>query len=270
MSDIIEDAADDEEEFSLEKLFVCEEYVEKSWQFAEDCQQSLLCSNMSSTDHDLTGQIVWPASLLLCYFVCNSRPLFKGKHVLEVGAGCGLGGFIAAKYCSRSVITDGNDIVIRLLDKNKKYAEHNNVDVLTLKWGFQEEVNAYCAEYGAPDVIIGADVIMWPTFTRPLLYTLLWLLSKRPTESACYISYIVRAHSTTKLLYSVVAELGLVIEEIPVDSFYENVEGNGLYSLEKHMLKIKLSDKLVQDIQSGVVNSSAAMPDGFENYNSPC
>lgn len=65
------------------------DYVEKTWKLAGE-EQRLLCSNMSSTgmaepcsmddiiwtekvvsvqDHDLTGQIVWPASVLLTWFL---------------------------------------------------------------------------------------------------------------------------------------------------------------------------------------------------------
>ena len=47
--------SDDEGGF-MGGLFVCEDYVEKTWEF-DDIKQPLLCSNMSSTDHDLTGQV---------------------------------------------------------------------------------------------------------------------------------------------------------------------------------------------------------------------
>ena len=65
-------------------LFVCEQYVVKNFSFWER-KQSLLCSNMSTTDHDLTGQIVWPASNNLSWFIAKNGPeLFAGKTVIEV------------------------------------------------------------------------------------------------------------------------------------------------------------------------------------------
>ena len=44
---------------------------------------------------------------------------------------------------------------------------------------------------------VGADVILWPDYVRPLLLTVRWLLSYRAHTSACYISYVVRATATT-------------------------------------------------------------------------
>ncbi len=77
---------DDGGDYNLDSFFICEDYVEKTWTF-DDVSQSLLCSGMSSTDHDLTGQIVWPASEILSWFVCKNRHLFQDKVVLELGAG---------------------------------------------------------------------------------------------------------------------------------------------------------------------------------------
>ena len=73
-----------EEDSMFSSLFVCEEYVEKYFSFW-GVEQRLLCSNMSTTDHDLTGQIVWPASKSLSWFIAkNGNELFSGKNVIEV------------------------------------------------------------------------------------------------------------------------------------------------------------------------------------------
>jgi Lysine methyltransferase len=78
-------------------MFVSEDYVVKKFTFG-DLSQDLLCSNMSCTSHDLTGQIVWPAAILLSHFVYTFRENLHGGAVLELGAGCGLAGFVAANY----------------------------------------------------------------------------------------------------------------------------------------------------------------------------
>ena len=69
---------DEEGNDNLYSLFVSEDYVEKSWYFHE-LQQPLLCSPQCSTDYDLTGQIVWPASVLLSWFIYRNKELFIGK-----------------------------------------------------------------------------------------------------------------------------------------------------------------------------------------------
>lgn len=46
------------------------------------------------------------------------------------------------------------------------------------KKAVSNEINEYETNY--PDVIIGADVILWPNFVAPLLTTVKLLLSYRP------------------------------------------------------------------------------------------
>lgn len=82
-----EDEEDEEEGGMFAGLFICEQYVAKRFQFWGR-KQALLCSNMSTTDHDLTGQIVWPASKNLSWFIAkNGEELFSGKNVIEVRDG---------------------------------------------------------------------------------------------------------------------------------------------------------------------------------------
>jgi hypothetical protein len=78
---------EDEEGGMFAGLFICEQYVAKRFEFWGR-KQALLCSNMSTTDHDLTGQIVWPASKNLSWFIAkNGEELFSGKNVIEVKDG---------------------------------------------------------------------------------------------------------------------------------------------------------------------------------------
>lgn len=79
---VVEDNEEDEDMFG--NLFICEHYVKKYFSFWGR-PQSLLCSNMSTTDHDLTGQIVWPASKNLSWFIAKNGPdLFAERVVVEV------------------------------------------------------------------------------------------------------------------------------------------------------------------------------------------
>lgn len=61
-------------------------------------KQKLLCSHAASTDHDLTGQVVWPVSAFLsCYLVAH-RDEITGKNIVELGSGAGLSGLVASQF----------------------------------------------------------------------------------------------------------------------------------------------------------------------------
>ncbi len=174
--------------------------------------------------------------------------MFSNKQVIELGAGCGLAGFVSANYSAHSVITDGNDIVMKLLNQNKDHLSSslNNVSVKKLMWGVKENVEQlFDSESGDeskyPEVIIGADVILWPNMVLGLLYTIRWLLTYKPKQSQCYISYIVRATATTDLLHLTAGKLGLVIADIPVSSFLP-AEVHFLDSTEKHLFSISIDE----------------------------
>jgi hypothetical protein len=264
---------EDEEEGGLMfNLFICEDYVEKTWTFG-DLDQKLLCSNMSSTDHDLTGQIVWPACVLLSWFIHGNQKLFENRQVVELGAGCGLGGFVAAHYSSRVVITDGNDIVIKLLNQNKDHLSTNNVQISKLLWGVKENVeqlygslDSKTMESTHPEVIIGADVILWPNMIISLLYTVRWLLSYKPQDSKCYISYIVRANATTDLLFKTASKIGLLIEDVPIASFLPE-DCRFFDGTTKHLLSLSIDEGAVFDPDSEEIREYARQ---IESNSAPC
>ena len=263
-----DDEGDNNEDDTLSALFTCETYTEKTFDFG-DIKQSLLCSRATSTDFDLTGQIVWPASIILCWYLAHHRlDLLENKTVLELGAGCGLAGFYAAKFCSHTTITDGNEVVLRLLEQNKQFLldkevtmeigkpAKNKVEVKKLLWGIKDEIRAiYCNENSTsssssssiptPSIIIGADIILWPLSVLPLVHTLRWLLSFNAETSRAIISYVVRANSTTELLLEMASAYGLDIETIRThDQFLPNPMPENLVGLEKIVFCIKIAQPI--------------------------
>jgi len=260
-----------EESDDLYGLFICEDYQERLFQF-EELSQPVLCSGMSSTAHDLTGQIVWPACVLLSWFIHRHKALFTGKIVLELGAGCGLAGLVASNYSDHTYITDGNDVVLRLLHRNKAHLKRDNITISKLMWGATGDIdNLFPAGYSSviyPDVIIGADVILWPNQVFSLLYTIRSLLllrggsttTTRSHLTSCYISYIVRATSTTELLYATALTVGLSIDPLDVDSFLPT-DCRDFDSLQKQLLRITVDDTVVMDD----IHNSVAFRESMRN-----
>jgi len=221
-----ENDLDGDEESFFGNMFLNEHYVPFSFYFGapeveEEGESSsssnrdpvltetLLAGKQACTDWDLTGQIVWPAAFQLAYFMHNPKytDAFRGKRVVELGSGAGLSGFVAAKYASKVVLTDGNEIVMRLLDKNIDFVKTASpsscpVAARRLYWGEETSVRELVEAHGVPDVLCGADIIMWPNYTLTLMQTIAFFFSHN-TNMECYVSYVVRAHSTTKLMHSV-------------------------------------------------------------------
>lgn len=274
---------EEEEEDNLYSLFVCEDYVAKDFVFGTETQQ-LLCSNMSSTDFDLTGQIVWPASLLLGWFVYAHRnDIFRGCTVLELGAGCGLAGFFAAKFASSKpnsvIITDGNDIVMKLLQKNLDFLQcSEQVQVKKLLWGKISDLqNLYPTPELLPEVIIGADIILWPSQIQNLLSTIHFILFSRFSAglSPCsvYISYVVRATSTTDLLFKKALEWNLLIDTIPTESFLP-ADCHVFDPLEKRMYSVRLDEAVtagrLEEISAIYARSEQLVEEQLGNETMPC
>jgi len=276
-----DDLSDDDEGNALERLFICEDYrpismeikgISTTTQNEIMAETILLNSTMSSTDHDLTGQIIWPASILLAtYILCNNDIIFKenaNNITLELGAGCGLGSFLCASFCNKVINTDGNDVVVRLLEKTKTTYQYDKVEVKKLMWGIKSEIKSLSTY---PNIIIGADVLLWPNYTRALLLTIKWLMQSSYIHDqnnipVTYISYIVRANTTTALLFKSAEELELKIDILPLT--FLSPEPLCLQSLEKMMLKITLLNLNDIDESSDIIEEEKVKALGFAS--SPC
>ena len=92
---------DDAEDIFDPGLFLNEDYAEHAYELGDGAQQTCLCLEGASTDHDLTGQVVWPVSVALARFVAARLDSLKGRRVVEVGAGTALAGLAAARADAR-------------------------------------------------------------------------------------------------------------------------------------------------------------------------
>ena len=81
-----------------------QDYAEHAYELGDGAQQTCLCLEGASTDHDLTGQVVWPVSVALARFVAARLDSLKGRRVVEVGAGTALAGLAAAAVPTARVL----------------------------------------------------------------------------------------------------------------------------------------------------------------------
>lgn len=187
-----------------ENFFISEEYKEYV-ETIGDHTQKFYASPAASTDYDLTGQIVWPGAKHLYSYILQNPGLIEGKIVLEVGSGSGLCGLVCSSIASKTILTDGNEIVLRLLELNKQFG--NNIQVAMLEWNDPEPAKHLKAADlpGTYEVIIGADVVYWADSIVPLFKTVDALLYKEGKFIMCYTA---RATNTHASLLAISSEIG--------------------------------------------------------------
>ncbi|KAH7463765.1 hypothetical protein PRIC1_006533 [Phytophthora ramorum] len=210
------------EDFFSTDLFVNRDYATQEFDFGV-VKQQLLSSHAASTDHDLTGQVVWPVSAFLAWYLVAHREDIAGKNVVELGAGAGLSGLVASQFAAHTALTDGNDIVLELLEENaEKSADPSKVQALPLLWGDRGSVEAFERAFPHPvDMLIGADVVCWPILVKPILQTIKYLLlrSRKPLETKFCCGFVCRAQSTEDLLFKEAVAFGFQFERVQDDAF---------------------------------------------------
>lgn len=176
----------------LSSLFLNSDYTLSTFTFSSH-SFSLYSLASTMTDYDLTGQVVWPSALLLSEYLIENSALLKDKKVLELGSGAGLSGYVASFFSKEVLLTDGNDIVVSLLEKNIDFWDKKNISCRQLAWGtiptqeMLEEIKTnpktgQKEEKTSFQLIIGADIVFWPGAITPLGETLEVLMGEEECE----------------------------------------------------------------------------------------
>eukprot|EP00467_Chlorarachnion_reptans_P012635 CAMPEP_0114517910 /NCGR_PEP_ID=MMETSP0109-20121206/18156_1 /TAXON_ID=29199 /ORGANISM="Chlorarachnion reptans, Strain CCCM449" /LENGTH=411 /DNA_ID=CAMNT_0001698483 /DNA_START=17 /DNA_END=1252 /DNA_ORIENTATION=- len=115
--------------------------------------------------NDETGLAIWGASIILAQWLsCTEdvRASLKNKKLIELGAGCGVGGFAVAATCDASsvIVSDlAEETIDNLkhnLSLNKEKFGDTKVDVKSIDWG---ECTQNPEGLGPFDVVIGSDLV---------------------------------------------------------------------------------------------------------------
>ena len=98
------------------------------------------------------GVMLWPASIALVHDVLARADQLRGKRVLELGAGTGMPGIVAATLGAQVLQVDRNEVALHVCTMNKERNHVPNVDVREADWEtFQ------CDQQF--DLILGSDVL---------------------------------------------------------------------------------------------------------------
>lgn len=174
--------------------------------------------------------VVWDAAVILCTFLELGAVQLQDRTVIELGAGTGLVGIVAAHLGADVTVTD-REVALQFLESNVQDNISDDlrgrVRVKELTWG----VNLSKFEPASYDVILGADVVYLEETFPALLETLEYLSSEQTTILlSCRIRYA-RDHDFLMMLGSHFA-----VERV----HYDSKRDVHIYKAQKTKLKEEL------------------------------
>lgn len=99
------------------------------------------------------GVALWPAAIALAHEVATRAEEFRGRSVLELGAGTGLPGIVAASLGARVVQTDRHEVPMHICRRNaERNAGGGAIDHRIADW-------TAWADPGRYDWVIGSDIL---------------------------------------------------------------------------------------------------------------
>jgi methyltransferase-like protein 23 len=110
------------------------------------------------------GLALWPASIALAHELVSRASELRGRRILELGAGTGLPGIVAATYGAHVVQTDRLDEALTIGRLNAERNGIRSIEHRLADWTTWTDTQRY-------DLILGADVIYAPRL-QPSLRTI--------------------------------------------------------------------------------------------------
>lgn len=107
------------------------------------------------------GVALWPAAIALAHEVAARAEAFRGKRVLELGAGTGLPGIVAASLGAQVVQTDRHEMPMSVCRRNGELNGARSIEYRLADWTEWDDDARY-------DFILGSDILYGETM-QPFL-----------------------------------------------------------------------------------------------------
>lgn len=98
------------------------------------------------------GVALWPAAIALAHEVIARADEVRGKRLLELGAGTGLPGIVAASLGAQVTQTDRHDLALSICRRNVERNGVSSIECRAAEWSDWSDTRRY-------DWIIGSDVL---------------------------------------------------------------------------------------------------------------
>lgn len=177
---------------------------------------------------DGTGLRVCCATLSLIRLLSRCRSLLTDKRVLELGCGTGVVGLSLLRLAAPSVLvlTDGNPSAVDLTRANveRNASECSAVTCRRLLWSSRDDVELVREQYGAFDVIIGAELLYFNIVVSELVGVVLDLAT--PSGGVFLHSHLCRKEGQVAEIALLFRERGWITVQLNQGSLFESSELN--------------------------------------------
>nr|KAI8765758.1 methyltransferase-like protein 23 isoform X1 [Biomphalaria glabrata] len=162
------------------------------------------------------GTYIWPCAPILAQYVWQNKDLVRTQSILEIGAGTGLPGIVAAKCGANVILSDSNTKPLSL-DLCRKSAELNglkNVTVCGITWG---EVTPTLTQLPPIDLILASDCFYHSKDFEDVIMTMSFILHRCPNANV-WCAY--QERSSERSIEYLLDKWSLYGHELPLPNIY--------------------------------------------------
>ncbi len=98
------------------------------------------------------GVALWPSAIALAHELASRADELRGASLLELGAGTGLPGIVAASFGARVVQVDRNELALHVCRRNAERNGVTSIEHRLADWTAWEDTSRY-------RLIVGSDVL---------------------------------------------------------------------------------------------------------------
>ncbi|XP_029454228.1 protein-lysine methyltransferase METTL21D [Rhinatrema bivittatum] len=184
----------------------------------------LSIQQMSAGD---VGTVVWDAAIVLAKYLEAGLGL-RRCSVLELGAGTGLVGLMAAAHGADVTITDLEDMqdLMKVNIENNKQLITGSIQAKVLKWG--ESITEFLP---APDYILMADCIYYEQSLEPLVKTLEELAGPNTCIICCYEERTMGKNPEIEIEFFKLLQMNFDLEKVPLEKQNEEYRSEDIHIL---------------------------------------
>ncbi|XP_065611730.1 protein N-lysine methyltransferase METTL21D isoform X1 [Cyrtonyx montezumae] len=177
------------------------------------------------------GCVVWDAALVLAKFLERGAWPLSRRAVLELGAGTGAVGIMAATLGADVTLTDLRELqeLLAVNIENNRHLVTGSVRAEVLKWG--EDVSDF---QPPPDYILMADCIYYEESLEPLLKTLRELTGPDTCVLCCYEQRTMGKNPEIERRYFELLQVDFELERVPLDQHDEEYRSEDIHIVTIH------------------------------------